>query len=96
MADLNTQVLLGQIPLMLGNNTGHALVIGLGSGITCGSVLRHPVEALDVVEIASEVVECNHYFSNENNHFISDPRAKIYIDDATSFLKTSSKNTIAL
>jgi len=91
MADLNTQVLLGQIPLMLGNNTGHALVIGLGSGITCGSVLRHPVEALDVVEIASEVVECNHYFSNENNHFISDPRAKIYIDDATSFLKTSSK-----
>ena len=91
VADLNTQILLGQIPLMLNPNSGDALVIGLGSGITCGSVLRHPVKSLDVVEIASEVVDCNHFFARENNHFMADPRVKIYIDDAITQLKTSSK-----
>ncbi len=91
LADLPTQVLLGQIPLMLYPNSGDALVIGLGSGITCGSVLRHPLKSLDVVEIASEVVECNSFFAKENYNFIKDARAKIYIDDAITYLKTSSK-----
>lgn len=91
VADLNTQILLGQIPLMLTPNNGNALVIGLGSGITCGSVLRHPVKSLDVVEIASEVVACNHFFKTENNNFMADKRVKIYIDDAITQLKTSTK-----
>lgn len=91
VADLQTQVLLGQIPLMLYPNSGDALVIGLGSGITCGSALRHPIKSLDVVEIASEVVECNYFFTQENNNFMADPRVKIYIDDAITQLKVSSK-----
>ncbi len=91
VADLHTQILLGQIPLLFYPNTGGALVIGLGSGITCGSVLTHPVKSLDVVEISPEVVECNSYFTKENNNFMADPRVKIYIDDALTQLKTSSK-----
>jgi len=91
VADLQTQVLLGQIPLMLYPNSGDALVIGLGSGITCGSALRHPIKSLDVVEIASEVVECNYFFTRENNNFMADPRVKIFIDDAITQLKVSSK-----
>jgi len=91
VADLPTQVLLGQIPLMLYQNSGDALVIGLGSGITCGSVLRHPVKSLDVVEIASEVVECNSFFTKENYNFVTDSRVKIYLDDAITQLKITSK-----
>lgn len=91
VADLNTQILLGQLPLMLYPNSGDALVIGLGSGITCGSVLRHPVKSLDVVEIASEVVECNYFFKNENNNFMDDPRVKIHVDDAITQLKIAPK-----
>jgi spermidine synthase len=91
IGDLHTQILLGQIPLMLYPNKGDALIIGLGSGITCGSALRHPISSLDVVEIASEVVECNSFFTKENYNFIADPRVKIYIDDAITQLKTSSK-----
>jgi spermidine synthase len=91
VADLQTQILLGQIPLLLCPNTGDALVIGLGSGITCGSVLRHPVKSLDVVEIAAEVVECNSFFTKENNNFMADARVKITIDDAITQLKTSPK-----
>jgi spermidine synthase len=92
VADLNTQILLGHIPLLLTPNTGDALVIGLGSGITCGSALTHPIKSLDVVEIASEVVECNYFFTQENNNFMADPRVKIYIDDAFTYLKTSKKD----
>jgi len=91
LADLQTQILLGQIPLLFYPDTGDALVIGLGSGITCGSVLTHPVKSLDVVEISPEVVECNSFFVKENNNFMADPRVKIYIDDALTQLKTSSK-----
>jgi spermidine synthase/tetratricopeptide (TPR) repeat protein/MFS family permease len=91
VADLQTQILLGQIPLMLYPDSGDALVIGLGSGITCGSVLRHPVKSLDVVEIASEVVECNSFFTKENNNFMADARVRIFIDDAITQLKTTLK-----
>lgn len=91
LADLPTQVLLGQLPLMLYPNSGDALMIGLGSGISCGSALRHPLKSLDVVEIAAEVVECNSFFAKENYNFIKDARVKIFIDDAITHLKTSSK-----
>ena len=91
VADLPTQVLLGQLPLMLQPNTGDVLVIGLGSGITCGSALRHPIRSLDVVEISKEVVACNSFFANDNYHFMLDVRAKIFIDDAITKLKISPK-----
>ena len=58
-SDLPTQILLGQIPLLLKPDAQTVLVIGLGSGITAGSVLRHPVERLDIVEISEEVVEAS-------------------------------------
>ncbi len=91
IGDLATQVLLAQIPLMLSHNSGDVLVIGLGSGITCGSALKHPLKSLDCVEISSEVVECNYFFSQENYHFMNDPRTKIVIDDAITFLKITPK-----
>ncbi|MFI5253445.1 MAG: fused MFS/spermidine synthase [Bacteroidota bacterium] len=90
-SDLGTQILLAQIPLMIVPDDGDALVIGLGSGITCGSALQHPIHSLDCVELCSEVVECNSFFENENNHFMQDPRVKIYIDDAITYLKVTSQ-----
>ena len=91
VADLETQVLLGQLPMMLQPNTGDVMVIGLGSGITCGSVLRHPIRSLDVVEISQEVVECNSFFTHENYNFMHDERTTIFVDDAVTRLKISSK-----
>ncbi|MFI5253443.1 MAG: fused MFS/spermidine synthase [Bacteroidota bacterium] len=89
--DLATQVLLGQTPLMMVPDTGDALVIGLGSGITCGSALTHPLRSLDCVEICPEVVECNSYFNEANYNFSRDPRVKIYVDDAITYMKITPK-----
>ncbi len=89
--DLPTQVLLAQIPLILGQNTGDVLVIGLGSGITSGSALQHPIRSLDCVEISPEVVDCNYLFSEYNHDFMKDQRVKVTVDDAITFVKVNPK-----
>ncbi|MBI4640101.1 MAG: fused MFS/spermidine synthase, partial [Candidatus Tectomicrobia bacterium] len=85
--DLPTQIMLGQLPLLLFPDAKEILNIGLGSGITTGSILQHPVEKVDVVEIAPAVVEAAHYFSEYNHNALKDPRVKVYIEDAKTFLK---------
>jgi len=87
--DLPTQILLGQIPLLLKPEAKEVLVIGLGSGITAGSVLRHPIEKLAVVEISPEVAEANHFFAPYNHRALDDPRLRLYLEDAKSFLKVN-------
>jgi spermidine synthase len=60
--DLPTQILSAQIPLLLKPDASHVLVIGLGSGITAGSVLTYPVTKVEIVEISPEVVEGSRFF----------------------------------
>lgn len=90
--DLPTQILLGQIPLLLKPDARNVLVIGLGSGITAGSVLRHPVERLDLVEISPEVVEGSRFFSQYNHDALRDPRLRLHIEDAKTFIKVAPRH----
>lgn len=85
--DLPTQILLGQVPFLLKPDARRVLVVGLGSGITAGSVLRHPVERLDLVEISQEVVEGNRFFAPHNYDVLKDARLRLYVEDAKTFLK---------
>ncbi len=85
--DMPTQVLLGQIPMLLHPDPERVMVIGFGSGATIGSVLTHPVESVDAIEISPEVIEAAVEFNEVNNRPLEDPRTNIYIDDALSFLK---------
>ncbi len=87
--DLPTQVLLAQIPMMLAPDPKDVLVIGLGSGITPGSALTHPLRRLDCVEISPEVVACNAYFAEANGRALDDPRMRMHVDDAITLVKTS-------
>ena len=89
--DLPTQVLLGQLPCFLHKNPQDALVIGLGSGVTLGSILTHPVKHVDCVEISREVVEASSYFDEVNHRPLSDPRTKLFIEDALAFLKITPR-----
>ena len=90
-SDLPTQILLAHIPLSLQPDTGEVLVIGMGSGITCGSALCHPIRSMDCVEISPEVLECNYLFENDNHRFLQDPRTHVFIDDALTFVKINPK-----
>jgi len=90
--DMDTQILMGQLPLFLHDNPKDALVIGLGSGMTAGATLQNrSIEHLDIIEISPEVVEASHYFSRENYHVLDDPRANMIIADGRNYLLASDK-----
>ena len=63
-ADMITQVLLGQLPLLLHKGKPEsALVVGLGSGCTTGSVVRAPsIKSVKVCEIEKAVIDGDKYF----------------------------------
>ena len=85
--NLSAQVLLGHIPCFLHQNPQNVLVIGLDNGITVGSVLTFPIKHVDCVETTSEIAEALSQFDDVNHRPLSDPRAKLFIEDASIYLK---------
>jgi len=86
-SDMRNQLFLGHLPMMLHEHPRTALVIGLGSGVTAGAVLRHPVERLDVVEISSAVVDASRLFDHASGAPLDDPRTNLVVTDAREFLQ---------
>jgi spermidine synthase len=89
MADLDTETLLGNIPLLLHRGATNVLVIGLASGITAGEMLHYPLKRLEVLEISPEVIRACRSFTPWNNDVLSDPRAHIINQDARTHLTLS-------
>ena len=79
--DMTTQILSGQIPLLLHPNPKRVAVIGLASGVTLGSVLTHPIDEAVCLEISPEVVEASKYFSSWNRRPLEDKRTRLVIND---------------
>jgi spermidine synthase len=87
--DMPTQVLLGQIPMMLHPDPKNVFVVGFGSGTTIGSVLTHPVKRVLCAEISKEVISTASLFKKENNNCILDKRLSVVNEDAVTLLKLS-------
>ena len=84
--DLPTQLLLGHVPLFLAPQPRDVLVIGLASGVTAGAVLAHPVRRLDVVDVVAAMPEATRLFHEWNRDPLGDPRFRLIVDDARSYL----------
>jgi spermidine synthase len=89
--DMTTQKMLAHLPLLLARNTRHVGVIGLGSGVTAGAALQHPIESLDVIEISPEVVAASRYFEHVNHHPLEDRRTTLIVGDGRNHLRYSDK-----
>jgi spermidine synthase len=89
--DLPTQLLLAHVPLLLKPDATQVLVVGLGSGITAGSALRHPLERLDLVEISAGVVEAAQFFKDHNYNALEDSRLHLHLEDAKTFLRLAPR-----
>ncbi len=90
--DLDTQILLGQLPMFLHEAPKQVMVIGLGSGMTAGSVLQSAdVENIDLLEISPEVVEAAYYFRQDNYDVLNNPRTNLIVADARNYLLASQK-----
>ena len=90
--DLPTQVMLGQLPLALKPGAQSALVIGLGSGITAGTLATSPsLEDLVILEISKEVIEASAFFLTENYKVLLDHRVNLVTADARNYMMASSE-----
>ena len=89
--DVPTQILLGQLPLMLKSEVDDVLIIGFGSGMTAGTALAHPVTSLDCVEISAGVAEAGRLFAPYNNNVLENPRFNLIVEDAKTYIKTTRK-----
>jgi spermidine synthase len=85
--DMETQVKSANLPILLHPSPGRIAVIGLGSGVTIGiSTLYDAPRRIDVVELEEAVVEASDHFRRENFGALADPRVRLRIDDAASFI----------
>ncbi len=89
--DVRLQLLLGHIPGVLHGDVETALVIGLGSGMTAGSLLDLPsMHALTIFEISPAIEDAARAFSDWNNAVLDDPRTRLVFADGRHALASSN------
>ncbi|HSG07830.1 MAG TPA: fused MFS/spermidine synthase [Longimicrobiales bacterium] len=88
-----TGTLLGAYPVLLKPEARSALNIGMGSGFTSHVLLAsHTLESVTTVEIEPAIVELASAFSPRNSRVFEDPRSRIVIEDARTFLASSGED----
>jgi len=76
------------LPLLLHPHPRSAGFIGMGTGITAGGAVLHPLDRIVVMELVPEVVEAARaHFGAANLGLADDPRVRIESDDARSRLR---------
>ena len=89
--DMLTQVLLGQLPLLLARDPKDVCIIGYGSGGTTRAVLSHPIREAVTVEIEPAVVEAGAQFRQFVGEPLADPRSRLLIEDAGTYLRSTRR-----
>jgi len=90
-SDMLTQKLLAHLPLLLHDNPHSVYIIGLGSGVTLGAALTHPIDRAVVSEISPEVVAASNAFAAENHGALRDRRTRLVVGDGRSHLLLSGE-----
>lgn len=90
-SDMSNQILVAQIPMLIHPDPKEVVVVGLGSGITFGSVLTHPVGRAECVEISPAVVRAAAYFRDWHDDVTKNPKGTIILDDARNYLLSTEK-----
>ncbi len=87
-----TMKLIAVIPMAIHNEAQYAANIGMGSGLTAHTALYSPnIKRIDTIEIETAMVEGARHFIPETINTFDDPRSKIHIEDARTFLSLSKE-----
>jgi spermidine synthase len=87
--DMPTQIMLGQLPVLLAPSIKNGLVVGFASGVSAGAMLQSPVESIECVELEPATLRGSSYFEHVNNLPLKDPRLRLIIDDARTYLRVT-------
>jgi len=75
------------LALLLHPDPRSVFYLGMGTGITAGAALQHPVERVVVTEIVPEVVMATReYFSPYLHGLYTDTRAEVIVEDGRNYL----------
>jgi spermidine synthase len=88
-ADMPTQVILGQLPILLAPRAETGLIVGYGSGVSVGSMLQSEIKSLECVELEPTAIEAGSFFNHVNNQPLTDTRLRVIIDDARTYLRVN-------
>ncbi|HEY8945677.1 MAG TPA: fused MFS/spermidine synthase, partial [Polyangiaceae bacterium] len=90
--EMNAQRLFAHYPSIFVESFGDALVIGLGTGTTLGTLTAYPWQNIDVVEISPAIVEAARgFFQVPNRNALDDPRVSLTLADGRNFLLVRPK-----
>ncbi len=85
--DMVTQKLIAHLPLFYHQGAPRdALVIGLASGISTGSLLAHPFARVETVELIPSMAGAARFFDEHNRRCLEDPRHRLLINDGRNHL----------
>src|SRR5690606_9812920 len=90
--EMNAQRYFAHYPSLFVPRFEQALVIGLGTGTTTGTLAAYPWKEIEVVEISPAIIEAAaDYFGEVNAHALSDPRVEMIVADGRNHLLLTDK-----
>jgi spermidine synthase len=87
--DMPTQVMLAQAPLLVAPRIDNGLVIGFATGVSVGAILQSPIASVTCVELEPATIKGSRYFDHVNHRPLDDPRVRLIIDDARTYLRVT-------
>jgi spermidine synthase len=84
--DLHAQILQAHVPILIHGPTHKALLIGFLNGVTAGSILRHPVNSLTILEREPALFETSEDFAAYNQRPLADSRVRRITDSPRAHL----------
>lgn len=85
-----TESMQTHLPVNIHGKAKSVFYLGLGTGITAGTILDYPVEKVVVAELVREVITASEqFFAEFNNDLFNDPRVTIVNEDGRHYLQAS-------
>lgn len=90
--EMTAQRRFAHFPSLFVRDERAALVIGLGTGTTAGTIAAYPFERIDVVEISPAIVEAaRRFFAGPSLNALDDPRVRLSLNDGRNELLVAQR-----
>ncbi|CAN5889458.1 fused MFS/spermidine synthase [soil metagenome] len=77
------------LPVVFAKHRSRAMVIGLGTGTSAGTMAAYDFSTIDIVELSPAIVDAaRDVFGEVNRHVLDDPRVHVILEDGRNVLLT--------
>lgn len=84
--------MLAHLPALMHPDAHNAVVVGLGGGMTAGTLLLHDsLRSVDCIELTPEIKQGTEFFAKENYEVLENPRFHLTIEDGKNYMLIADK-----